>query len=133
MATNNIPIPSAAYNCASKFVDNSVYGRLRFDQTPTQDLKLILGEHSNLSQSASLISPIDAFDANYYSLFPQQSHSNELALRVPDLPAISQRTREIIKPGEYKWKGQGWRVYDDQIVQSFHKIQEEMRQVIKRE
>jgi hypothetical protein len=83
------------------------------------------------TSTANLLSPIEAhFDANYYSFnYSSNAYSNEQILRVCDLPPIGQNNRAIVTTGEYKWKGFGWQIYDDQIVTSFHKTQEDIHQV----
>lgn len=57
-------------------------------------------------------------------------HLTERIIRVADLPSFDKKLEDVPK-GQYKWKGHGWMICDDQLIQSFDKPQEEIRQVRK--
>ncbi|KAI6214634.1 hypothetical protein M3Y94_00291700 [Aphelenchoides besseyi] len=140
MSETRMPVRSEVYSHASRFVDDAVLQNLcaqdneesrEFTNTANElQLDLNLNTVVTSQQSiTSLLSPTDTQqESQFYPFgYQQNTHQNEMILRITDLPAIGQRTENVVK-GEYKWKGYGWLVYDLSLVQSFQKTQEEMRQ-----
>ncbi|KAI6220590.1 F/Y-rich family protein [Aphelenchoides fujianensis] len=142
MADSKTPVRQEVLQHASRFVDDAVLQNLRVhgqkeaQEFPSGANNLHLDLNLNAVSaaqppppSASLLSPTETQQENhFYSFFNQQNtHQNELPLRVSDLPAFGQKAESAVS-GEYKWKGHGWLVYDVQLLQSFQKTQEEMRQ-----
>lgn len=125
---------------AAEYVDEHAVAKLRdvFNKTVHLENRRNYQEQINrLSQSRDGSQQSNnQFNENlgdnitYPYLYQNNIHGNhDLVIKVSEMHPLGTLKPEELPKGEYKWKGEWWKIYDTTILQSFERPQDEVRQV----